>query len=562
MDGDWGGPGWRPSPRVKAALTVAPFFLVALFLLWQTRGQTFYADEWAFYVRSAGFDAERMLAPHLGNLIVGTVLVYKGVLSVAGAGNHLSLRLVWIGLDLLCAGLFFALARERVGTFAALVPALLLSVFGAAWEFFGGSLGITALLCVSTGLGALIAIERRTPWADALACLLLALSLSALSTGLAFAAGALSLLLLSTDRWRRIWVAAIPLALYGGWSLWARHYGEAGITAETVANAPASILASLASASAALFGAFREPGADEPGASNLAVFINEEPGMLLGALLVALVVWGIGRRGFERRLVPPLAMLVAYWGSLALVSPPREPNTTRYQYAAAIFILLLLTELWRGWRPSPRAKAAIAVVGLVAIVPNVANLVYATELVRSVSEQDRAKLAVVDSLRGRISPQTIIEPPGATIAAELVISVEDYLRADDAFGSPADSIGRLPEVGVLPRQAADRELVYLLEIEPVPGGGAPAATCQVYPPGEIGIGGFEAPPGGFSFQPLRGTEVTIGLRRFSDDFLRLDPVVGSGPSRLRIPADRSAQPWYAALESATPVRVCPLADPS
>ena len=50
-----------------------PFLLVALFLLWETRGQTFYADEWSFFIRSAGFDAERMLEPHQGNMVLSTV---------------------------------------------------------------------------------------------------------------------------------------------------------------------------------------------------------------------------------------------------------------------------------------------------------------------------------------------------------------------------------------------------------------------------------------------------------------------------------------------------------
>jgi hypothetical protein len=531
---------------------------VALFLFWRTRGQTFYADEWAFYVRAAGLDSERLLSPHLGNLIVGTVFAYKVILGIGGAESHVPLRLLWVCLDIVCAGLVFALLRSRVGNFAALVPALLLSVFGAAWEFFGSSLGITAMLCVGGGLGALLAIERRRLWTDALACLLLILSLSALSTGIAFMVGAGALLLISLDRWCRIWVVAIPFVLYVAWALWARRYGGSNITPETLANAPASMVASLASTSAALFGAFRLPGPPEPEASSLAIFANESAGTLIGAVLVSVVIWRLATRRFVLRLVPPFAMLLAYWGSLALVSPAREPSTGRYQYAAAILVLLLFAELWRDWRPSLGAKLGIATVGLIALVPNVVNLGYATSLVKQVSEQDRAKLAVVDALRGRVPPETVIEPPGATIGSELVIDVGDYLRAKDDLGSPAYSVDELPGTSAPVREAADREFAYLLGIKPKPARALGGAGCRTFPPGALGSGIFKAPPGGFTVQSPTGTETTVGLRRFGENFLKLEPVARIGPWQVRIPADGASAPWWFAVESASATRVCRL----
>ena len=313
------------SERAWLALAAGLGLAIGLFLLWRSRGQTFYADEWAFYVRAAGFNRDQLLSPHLGNLIVGTVLLYKAVLGIGGAESHLPLRIVWAILDLVCAGLFFALMRTRVGNFAAFVPAVLLTLFGSAWEFFGGSLGITATLCVAGGLAALLALERRTLFGDVLACLALLLSLSALSAGIAFLAGAVAMVLIYPDRWRRIWVVAIPIVLYAAWSLWARKYGTSGVTAQTIASAPASVVASVASASSALFGAFRVPGPAEPGITDLIIFANESTGSLIGAVLVVVVIWRLRERGFASRLVPFLVMPLVYWGSLALVSPARDP---------------------------------------------------------------------------------------------------------------------------------------------------------------------------------------------------------------------------------------------
>jgi hypothetical protein len=537
--------------------------VVAVFLLWQSRGQTLYADEWAFFYRAAGLDLSRMLEPHQGNLVLTTVFVYKGTLALAGAEHHVALRLVWIALDLTCAALLFVMVRARVGSAAAFFAALPLSVFGAAWEFFGGSLGITVFLCVAAGLGALLALERRTRAAEAIACLLLAVSLSSLSTGLAFAVGAAVVLLIPPDRWRRIWIVAVPLLLYGGWSLWARKFDQSGIAVETLASAPAAMVDSLASASSALFGAFRSPPSLESlgAGGNLVAFVNEEPGYLIGAVLIVAVVWRLGQAGFQRRMAPFFAMPLAYWLSLSIVTPARIPSTGRYQYAAAIFILLLFAELWRDYRPSPAAIAGMAALCLCAIVPNVANLHYGADFVREVGEQDRAKLAVVDELRDRVDAGTVVQPPPFSTAADMVIEAGDYLRAVDEFGSPGYSIDQLHEVGSTPKQGADREFVYLLGIQIEPSAHLAGRRCQVVPVGEIISGtGSKVPKGGFSFQAIGGAPVTIGLRRYSEDFYRFDPAPGGGPYLVRIPPDHVPQPWVVGFESSRPVRVCPLAD--
>jgi hypothetical protein len=531
---------------------------IGAFLLWATRGQTFYADEWAFFIRSAGFNAERLLEPHQGNMVLSTVLAYKLVLTLAGAENHLAFRLVWVGLDLTCALLLFSLLRTRVGDLAALAGALLVSVFGAGWEFFGSSLGITAFICVAGGLGALLALERRQDRWDALACLLLATGLASLSTGLAFLAGAAALIWIGPERWRRIVMVAIPLLFYAAWLLWAHKYHSSGITLETAASAPASMVDSLASASSALFGAFRIPGPAEEGVSKLVTFVNEEPGYLLGGLLVVAVAWRIGVTGFKARIAVPLTLLFAYWLSLALVSPARIPNTGRYQYPAAIFILLLLAEAWRGWRPSRGAQVGIAAVALLAIVPNLANLGYASKFVRETSAKDRAILAVADRLEHRVSPGTILQPPPFGIGEDMVISAEDYFRASGEFGSPGYRIDQLPGADAAARDAADREFVYLLGFQPEAVAALAARRCRTVVTGELGGPGFRVPPGGFGFQSTDGSDVVVGLRRYGDGYYRFGTAAGGGRFRLAIPLDAVRRPWLAALESSGPVRVCAL----
>jgi hypothetical protein len=548
------------SGYLRTALLAAPFVAVVAYLLWETREQTFYADEWFFFSHAAGWDPGWLARPDQGNLVAGATLVYKLTLAIGGAENHLYLRLVWIALDLICAGLFFLLMRRRVGLLAAYVPALVLVVFGASWEMFGGSLGINVLTSVAAGLGAVLALERGSRRADAFACLLLTFSVVAHSTGLAILAGVITAVLIRSDRWRRVWIVAIPLVLYGTWWIWARKFGESSVNLETIASAPATAVALFASATASMAGAFRLPGPHDPSTPEVVILVNQQPGLLLGALLAVAVGWRLRSIQLEWRLLPPVVALLAYWASLALVSPAREPGTGRYQYASAMFILFILAELWRGWRPSRAAAVAIVGIGAVSIVPNVINLHYAADFMRHVSIQDKAKLAIVEDRRGRFDPETIIEPSPINIERDLATSATSYFKGIDEFGSPAFSLEELPTLPASARLAADQELVYLLQLDVVAvESGSSGPGCRSLPPEAIATGGgFAAPAGGVAFRLPAGGEANVGVRRYGDDFFQLRAASGGGWFEVPIPVDDIAQPWYVAIESPDPVQVCPL----
>lgn len=543
----------------RLALGLVPFVLVFAFLLWETRGQTLYADEWYFFTHAAGFDPGWVLQPDQGNMVFGATLVYKAVLTVGGAHDHLWLRLAWIGLDLLCSALFFALMRKRVGDFAAYVPALVLAVFGASWEMFGGSLGINVLTSMAAGLGALLAFDRDSRRGDVLGCALLAFSVIAHSTGLAILAGTIAAVLGRPDRLRRIWIVAVPLLVYAPWWLWARRFGQSSITPETLSSAPAAVVSLFASAAASMAGAFRFPGPQEPGTPDLVIIVNHEPGLLLGALLAVAVGWRLTRlRSFEWRFVPPFVTLAVYWASIALVSPARDPGTGRYQYASAIFILLIGAELWRGWRPSRGGMLAIAAIAAISVVPNAINLHYAATFMRHVGVQDRAKVAILDRLRDRVPADTIVEPFPSTIERDMALPAGDYFKGADAFGAPGYELDELPSADPDARLAADQELVYLLGVGVEPAKSGPGGRCQIVPPGAIGTGGgIEVGPGGFAFRLPEGGKAQVGVRRFGDDFYRLEEATGGGWHRVPIPADDLGLPWHAELESSVPATVCP-----
>lgn len=560
MQGDPRGAESVQSRPPRAFLCALPFLAIVVFLLWETRSQTFYADEWFFFAHAAGFDIGWLARPDQGNLVSGATLVYKLTLSIAGVGGHLGMRLVWIGLILLCSALFFALMRKRVGFIAAYVPAVVLAVFGSAWEMFGGPLGINVLSSLAAGLAALLVLERDGTRADLLGCLLLTFSVVAHSTGLAILAGLISAVLIRPDRYRRIWIVAIPTAVYAAWWIWARKFGGSDITLQTISSTPAASVSLFASAVASMTGTFRFPGPHDPAFPDVVIIVNQDPGLLLGGALAVAVGWRLRQIEIEWRFLPPVVTLLAYWASLALVSPAREPGTGRYQYASTIFILFILAELWRGWRPSRGGVVAILALGVVAIVPNMINLHYAAAFMRQVGIQDKAKLAIVEELRGRFDPETVIQPPPVNIERDLATSATSYFKGVDSFGSPAYEIDELQATEPNARLGADEELAYLLELDVVPAySSSSGLRCRRLAPETFTSGGGSpAPPGGIAFKlPAKG-EAEVGVRRFGDDFYRLRSAAGGGWFHVRLPVDGIPHPWYVAIESATPVPVCPL----
>ena len=89
--------------------------------LWETRGQTFFSDEWGRLMFYDSGGLETLLRGHSGHLVALHALLYKGLLEVFGAGSYLPFRIIEALLVGACGLLFYALARAPGGALA--VPA-------------------------------------------------------------------------------------------------------------------------------------------------------------------------------------------------------------------------------------------------------------------------------------------------------------------------------------------------------------------------------------------------------------------------------------------------------
>ena len=104
-------------------------------ILIAARDAVFTGDEWGMLLRltqdplpTALFDA-----PPGKYLIAVPMLIYGAIAELLGADSYLPYRILGVALLILAAGLFFALARRRVGAIA-LPCAVLLLFLGAAWD--------------------------------------------------------------------------------------------------------------------------------------------------------------------------------------------------------------------------------------------------------------------------------------------------------------------------------------------------------------------------------------------------------------------------------------------
>ena len=142
-------------------------------------------------------------------MIPGTRLIYAIVFKLFG-GNVLSFRILEVAGIALVAGLFFVLAKRRVGPAIALALSIPLLFFGSASEATLLPQGLQHAYCIAAGLGALLALERDSPRADVGVCALLIVSVAIYSVGLAFVAGVAVSVLLRRDRRERSWTFAVP----------------------------------------------------------------------------------------------------------------------------------------------------------------------------------------------------------------------------------------------------------------------------------------------------------------------------------------------------------------
>lgn len=557
----------RPTPtlaeRVRAADRLPLYLLGVLMagelalLLYLGRGTTFFYDEWDFVQGEFGGGLHSLLVPHNEHLSIVPIAIYKLLFHVVGLRHYQLYRLVLIGSHLACAGLVFVLATRRLGRWEALIPAALLLLLGTAWDDLLWPFQIGFLGSIVGGLGAWALLDLDRTEADVGACAALALSVASSGLGIAFAVGVAAELAWRRSWWR-LWLPAIPLALF---VLWYSRYGMSRATLDNAVHAPAWVADAVAAAFAAIIGQGLDWG---------------RPLALAALLAVPLV---LRRRLVSPRLVGALVTGFAFWTLTAISRATTEaPATSRYLYLGAVVVLLAAVEALRGVRASNRAIGLGAVGVLISALGGLTTLHDGSRMLRLTSRVVTAELGALQLERAHAAPGFQPDPQRAP-----QIKAGTFFHAVRAIGSsPADSPGQIARSGSQARAAADAVLLALLapapeaapSSRPASGGPAPVVegvqsaavsthgACVTAAPQRAGVPTtvtVTLPAHGVLVGDSVTQAVGLELRRFGDSFTPLGSTVpGHRSATLVVPADASPAPWHLQVGVPGAVSVCRL----
>lgn len=544
------------SNRAALALLLCLMFASVVWLMREGRGLTFFFDEWNFLLeRRDGLGG--LLVPHNGHLSLVPVTIYKLLFATVGVEPYWAYRLLTVLLHALCAGLLYELVRRAAGNAVALAAAAVLLLLGAAWQVVLWPFEISYLASIAGGLGALLALERRTRRGDAVAAAAVLISLSSSGLGIAVAFGLLVELLADAERRARLWAVLAPCALYGLWYLVALPEGEARLS--NVDATPAYMADAAAGAVGAVAGLGLEWGR-----------------VLLGlGVLLAFMRWP-PRQRVSPRLAGLVAMALAYWGLVGLARAHlAEPLASRYLYLGAVLVLLVAAEVVRGRPPlRPPAVALLGVAVLASVVANLGQLRMGANGLRGSTNDVRAALAAAELTPAAVPATQVLAP---TAAPQVTAGAYRELVSD--LGSPVGGPAAVLDDGPLTRIAVDAAMMRELGVG-VAAAAAGAPVTGVRPPAvAAAIGGRSrvvgscvrytpAGPGAALDLTLQaGSSVVVHaskapaelrIRRVATGFstVAIGSAAPGAPAKVVVPADGLSRPWVLRVSPAAAVRAC------
>jgi hypothetical protein len=423
---------------------------------------TFFNDDWWFLLQRPGLESHSglntLFAPHNSSCVVLTALAYKVLVAVFGLGSQLPFHLL-LGVAVAAVGMtLFALVSARVGWLVALACAAVVVFLGTAWEdllFFGSIAHVGSL---ATGLAAIWLLERDTSRRNVLGCALLVCSVGFSNDGVPFAVIA-AVGLLVHGRLKQLWIAAIPLALFGLWWGLAGSSQPSHLSSTNVGHLPSYVYESISAGLASVTGLSQGtvPGTYTRGHIPLAV-----------AIAVIVLAFVRGWRPPPTLLVPISGALVFWILAGASFIPGREPFASRYQLLDAVLILLIAAELLRGIQIGRLAAVVVAAAAVAIIWSNVdRQLSYGYRFLRTQSGFVKADLGALEIGR-RFAPADLWLTADTAHNPYLSgVTSGRFFAETDAHGRvPTYSATQLGTAQPAQRQAADSVLAAAERLPP------------------------------------------------------------------------------------------------
>jgi hypothetical protein len=581
----------RSLPRRWADWLIAGLVLVALpVYLRLGRGLIPMEDEWSLVQTRLDGGADVYLEPHNEHLLAVPIAVFKALFATVGIDRFWPYLLVVVVAHLLAVVLLYAIARRALRPELAVAITLPFVFFGPGWELSLFPINIGFLGSLVAALGVMLLLERRKMWAQAACALLLMVALACSSLGIALAAGMLAERLWDRKRPRRLWVVALPVALYGLWYV-VYNIPPARQGPIEVLEAPWFIVRTAAGAVGAIVGL---PAGNETASSPLHGAIQLADTLLLAAALGALVVVHVRAGRPTPRLVFLLVMLATFWCMLGLSRAYTDgPFASRYIAPAAFLIALIVVEVAAGRRIPARLVPIAAGLALAAATLNAHWLREDAANRRAAAATLASQLGAMELARdrleesGRLSPQTTQQRFRPERRRPTAIVADAYFPAIDRLGS--SSAYTLEEIAAAPepaRAAADDVLLRAYAVRPAPytqetrafidrlrsaAGGrlrivsvrgtrtALASGCErIAPRGAAPVlVDVRLPARGVLVRSSSESRIESSLRRFARGFSGTSRLAGTGGSTaLLVPRDASDRPWSARITGTRALVVC------
>lgn len=554
----------HPLPVVLLPLALAVAGGLVLALTWE---MTFYQDTWALLMERRDLSVDAVLSPHNEHIAIFPVLIEQLLLRLFGMTSaRPEYVLSAIGL-LAAASLLFVYVRRRVGDWPALFAVTVVLFLGPAWEVLLWPFEIGFVGSVAFGLAALLALEPASRRGDVAAAGFLCLSAGFSSLGVPFLVGAAVAVALrpAEARLRGACVVAVPALLFGAWYLGWGHEAESHVSLDNVLQAPQYVAEAISANVGSALGLNPDPTTGALGRGP-----NAEPGLdpLWSRLVVLVIVLALIARQVRGapvspRFWPAAAIALTNWLLTAFnYFPGREATNSRYQFAGAVFVLMLVASIFDGARPRGRVVAALGAAAALAVVPHLVVLREGADFLREQSVLTRADTAAIEIAGNTVEPDFQLSPDIAGTPTLPNVFAGKYFAATAEYGSPAYTPGELMAAPADGRFQADVVLAHALPLSLAPARGSRGAgrmTCRSIRSGsreEVAL----APGSKTRIEVGPGPEATLLLRRFAaaegEYPIRTEGQPGGSASELAIPADRVGLPWHLAAEAEQAVRVC------
>ena len=375
-------------------------------------------------------------------------MLYQALFELFGADSFIPFRVAMIFFLGVVTALAYELMRRRVGYLLALPAAALIAHFGSAGEVVVNSFRMPGMISLAAALGAILALERRSPARDVVAGALLLVAVMSHPLGLAFVAAVAILRARSffqgENRLATLAMLGAPALLFL-FALRPTRGENQDSFISNLAEVPEFVLQGLRGLFNALGGLFSE---------GLVPFESIEGprsplGAIAAAVVLGLIAWAVWRRRWDSAFI--LALLAA---TLIILAAPvfapggRPPNLGRYIFPGGVCLLLVLAELARNLpeylahrrRPAMAAGLAFAGVGVCALAGNIAELDRSAERFASDSRHVRAQAAALEAVRDQNPiPDLKLERKEEILGKKYRFSTEvaQYYVVSDDYGTSA-----------------------------------------------------------------------------------------------------------------------------